>query len=492
MENNSDLNTKQDYRNQVREMGKKEFTLMKMQEYGFWPENLPTPYERQKNESEEDFKNRKKLLDEYEKIAKDISSLYMEKDEINKKIKDLRKEYDETWDYEKIRKDVAQKIMKESIERRAARKKEREIEKEKISCAWKKLKKENIVFIGKGYSGGLSDKETNIDRLNSLNLPVVSTDKELADLLGINYNDLRFLCYHRDVVNCDHYHHYTIPKRNGGERHIAAPRILLKNTQRKVLELILEKVEISDSAHGFLKGKSVVSSADSHTKNPKLLINMDIENFFPTITFKRVRGMFKSFGYSGYISSLLAMICTYCERMAIEVKEQTKYVKTSERILPQGSPSSPMITNIICKNLDKRINDLAKIYDFKYSRYADDMSFSFEKNIEKDQIRKVIYEICSIVNNEGFKINRDKTRYLKGNNRQCITGVVINNDEIGVPKVWVKKMRAAIYNAKKLQETEKLPLATMMKISGMASWLKSVNEARYDKIIKDAESILGK
>lgn len=483
------MNARQDYRNQVQEMGKKEFTLMKMQEYGFWPKNLPTPYERQKNETEEDFKRRKKLLNEYEKIAKNISDLYIERDEINKKIRDLKKEYDETWDYERIRKDIAQKIMQESIERRAAHKREREIEKAKVSENWRKHKKENIVFIGKGYSGGLSDRETDRDKLISLNLPIISDDKELTSLLGIEYNELRFLCYHRDVMNYDNYYHYTIPKKNGGERSIAAPSPLLKHVQRKILELILDKIEISNSAHGFLTGRSVVSSAQSHVEGPKLLINMDIENFFPTITFNRVRGMFKSFGYSGYVSSLLAMICTYCERMAVEVKGQIKYVKTSERILPQGSPSSPMITNILCKNIDKRINDLAKTHDFIYTRYADDMSFSFEQNITKNEIRKVIYEVCSVIHNEGFKVNKDKTRYLKNNNRQCITGIVVNNEQIGVPKVWLKKMRAAIHNAK---ISGNLSKETIVKISGMASWLKSVNKERYDKIIKDAESLINK
>ncbi len=490
MENNNSVNIRQEYRNQASTMGKKEFTLLKMQEYGFWPENLPTPYERQNNETEIDYKKRKMLLLEYEKIAKNISDIYNEKDEINEKLKNLRKEYDDTWDYEKIKKDVAKRIMEESIERRKIKKQEKEKERLKISEAWKKERKENIVFIGKGYSGGLFDKNTDEEKLISLNLPVIKDDKDLANLLGIEYKSLRLLCYHRDVVTCDNYHRYTILKRNGNKRNIAAPKPLLKKAQRKILELILEKIQISNSAHGFLKGKSVVSSADFHIKSPKLLINMDIENFFPTITFKRVRGMFKSFGYSSYISSLLAMLCTYCERMAIEIKGQTKYVKTSDKILPQGAPSSPMITNIICKNMDACINDLIKNHNFSYTRYADDMSFSFKEVLDNIKIRKFIYDICCIVNSEGFKINKDKTRYLRKNNRQLITGVVINNEEIGVPKVWLKKMRAAIYNAKKLKETGEISKSTLKEISGMASWLKSVNKLRYDKIIKEAESLV--
>jgi len=148
--------------------------------------------------------------------------------------------------------------------------------------------------------------------------------------------------------------------------------------------------------------------------------------------------MFKSFGYSGQISSLLAMLCTYCERVPVEVKGQTKYVKASERILPQGSPASPMITNIICRHLDARLSKLAAGYQCTYTRYADDLSFSFAEALTGPQIKKFVFDIQCAVHDEGLKINKAKTRYLKKNNRQCVTGVVINNEEIGVPKAFVK------------------------------------------------------
>lgn len=491
MENdNSLMQTRKDYREAVNQMGKKEFTLLKMQEYGFWPEGLPTPYERQENETREDYKKRKELLNEYEKIAAKIAALYGDKDEINEKLHNLRKQYDQTWDYERIRKDVSQKIMRESVERRAERKKQKELKQKAVSAAWQKHNAENIVFIGKGYSGGLFDKKNDEEKLSSLGLPVISDDKALAAILGIEYRKLRFLTYHRDVVAIDHYHHYTIPKRSGGVRSIAAPKKTLKYAQRQVLELILEKVGISGSAHGFYKGRSVVSGADAHVKKPAWLINLDIENFFPTITFERVRGMFKSFGYSGYIASLLAMLCTYCERMPIEVRGQTKYVKTSERVLPQGSPASPMITNIICRRLDQRINELAAEHSFSYSRYADDMSFSFEQNIGRGRIREIIYRVQCIVSDEGFNINKKKTHYLRNSNRQCVTGIVINNEQLGVPKIWLKRMRAAIYNANKLKAPGGLPPQIKNEIAGMVSWLKSVNKDRYAKIIDDADRLL--
>lgn len=490
-------NKKQDYREAVNQMGKKEFTLLKMQEYGFWPKNLPTPYEKQENETKEEYVQRKNLIKEYEKIIKKISDLYEEKDKINEKLHEFKKRYDETWDYEKIKLDVSKTIMEESIARRKERKEQRELEKKQRKEAWEKEKSDSIVFIGKGYSSLLKDKENNEDKLLAQELPLIKDDKALAEFLGIEYKKLRFLVYHRDVVLVDHYHRYTIPKKKGGERNIAAPKSILKNAQRKILEEILSKIPTSEYAHGFLRGKSVVSGAKAHMTQKssgtetQLLINMDLEDFFPTITFERVRGMFKTFGYSGYIASMLAMLCTYCERMPIEVRGEIKYVKTSNRILPQGSPASPMITNIICVKLDKRLSALASKYNCIYTRYADDMSFSFIEEKDDLNLRKFMGLTSKIVGEEGLNINKKKTRFLRKNNRQCITGVVINNEQIGVAKKWIKTLRAAIYNANKLKNSGVLiPSKTINEISGMISWVKSVNAERYADIIEDGRNLI--
>lgn len=487
------INKKQDYREAVNTMGKKEFTFLKMQEFGFWPKNLPTPYEKQANETKEQYEARKKLVKSYEEVSSQIADLYKEKEKINAKLSALRKKYDETWDYEKIRADVAQTIMQESIARRAERKKLREEEKIKKAEEWAEYKSNKIIFIGRGYSSMLQDTEGCMEKLKENDLPIIKDDKELAEFLGIEYKQLRFLVYHRDVLKVDHYHRFTVPKKKGGVRNIAAPKTILKNSQRKILEEILNKIQVSENAHGFLSGKGVVSGAASHETSPELLINIDLENFFPTITFERVRGMFKEFGYSGYVSSLLAMICTYCERMPIEIKGETRYVKISERILPQGSPASPMITNIICRNLDSRLKGLSANKNFTYSRYADDMSFSFVKETEDLKLGSFMGFVNKIVKEEGFNINAKKTRFLRKNNCQAITGVVINNDEIGVPKKWVKVLRASIYNANKIKsEGGKISAKTLNEISGKTSWLKSVNEKRYSKIIAEALELLNK
>ncbi len=381
--------------------------------------------------------------------------------------------------------------MKESIARRAEKKAERERQKQLKSEAWNKRKAETIVFIGKGYSNLLAKKETDIQKLKENQIPVIETDHELAELLQIDYQTLRYLVYHRDVITFDNYYRFDIPKKSGGTRHIAAPKAQLKAAQKQILEQILQKIEVSDLSHGFIKSRSVLTSAKSHHTSPDLLINIDLENFFPTITFERVRGLYQSFGYSGYIASLLAMLCTYCERIPLEIKGEIKYIKTSDRILPQGSPASPMITNIICRNMDKRIYGLCKKLGVTYTRYADDMSFSYIGDTDNFAIGDFLSSIHQIIEAEGFHMKKEKTHILRKNNRQYITGIVINNEEIGVPKKWVKILKASIHNAQKLKDSGgSVSNTTIHEISGKIAWLKNVNAKRYETIISQGTEFL--
>ena len=315
-------------------------------------------------------------------------------------------------------------------------------------------------------------------------MPVIETDRELADFLQLEYKTLRYLTYHRDVVTFDNYYRFEIPKKSGEMRQIAAPKAHLKAAQRQILDQILEKAEISDLSHGFTKSRSVITSAKEHNTSPDLLINIDLENFFPTITFERVRGLYQSFGYSGYIASLLAMLCTYCERMPLELKGEIKYIKTSHRILPQGSPASPMITNIICRTMDKRIYGLCQKLGITYTRYADDMSFSYTGDTNSLAIGSFLNSLQKIIEAEGFHMKKEKTHILRKNNRQYITGIVINNEEIGVPKKWVKILKASIHNAQKLKASGgSVSPQTISEITGKIAWLKSVNPERYQNII---------
>ncbi|MHA1498566.1 MAG: reverse transcriptase domain-containing protein [Promethearchaeota archaeon] len=481
---------KENYRKLVQQLGKKQFTFLKMQEYGFWPKDLPTPYEQQEDESDEAFAKRQQKMKNYDILITKITKLYKDRGKISIKLLELKQKVSDTHNIEKVRKEIGKQIWEESLKRRAERKKQKELEKKRRSEAWKEKKKNNIVFVGENYSSMLYKLDMDEKKLKEHNLEILKDAKDLAKFLELEFKELRFLTYHRDVVSIDHYIRYEIPKRSGGIRKIAAPKLILKKSQRAILDKILSNIKVSENTHGFLAGKSVISNANSHPKQPYLILNMDLTDFFPTITFERVRGMFIYLGYSGHISTLLAILCTYCERIPIKVKNKVKYVATSKRILPQGSPASPMITNIICRRLDKRLEGLSKEFGFTYSRYADDLSFSLQD--KKDENLGRFYGLVhKIIKEEGFKINPSKTRFLRKNYQQKITGIILNNQELGLPRKWIKNYRAALYNANnELEKNGKIPDEKKHEISGMTSWVKSVNPERYEKLLKTANKII--
>jgi len=150
-----------------------------------------------------------------------------------------------------------------------------------------------------------------------------------------------------------------------------------------------------------------------------------------------------------------------------------------------------MITNIICSQMDKRINGLCKKSGLTYTRYADDMSFSYNGETDSFYIGSFLNSINKIIEEEGFHINKEKTHILRKNNRQYITGIVINNEEIGVPKKWVKILKASIHNAQKLKNSgTPVHSGTQLEISGKIAWLRSVNEKRYQKVIQQGIELL--
>lgn len=485
----------QEHREWLRRLGKKEYTLLKMLDYGFWPSHLPLPTERQRWESESDYAKRKELAEKEKEATGRLLELSEDHQAVLAEIFRTQQEYRDAGDIEKIKKEINRQIIQESLERREARKKARKEAARLKSERWKRKKEEEILFVGKGYSHLLHQKQSDAERLERQGMPRIETDQELAALLEIERGRLRGLCYHRDVMKDDHYYRYAIPKKSGGERRIAAPKSILKSAQRKILEKILEKADFHPQAHGFIVGRSVISGAKAHQGGKDFVLNMDIRDFFPTIDFHRVCGMFRAFGYSGYIATLLSMLCTCSERTPIEVRGETLQVGTSARILPQGSPASPMITNILCRRMDRRLAGLASKYGLSYTRYADDISFSgrdgalFDSGRQED-ISRLLGGVSHIVSDEGFAVNRAKTRILKQSNRQEITGVVINGESLAVPKPWLKRLRAALHQCRLMKEQgESIPAQKSSEIHGRICWLMSVNPQRYEKYRLEWESL---
>src|SRR5690606_11854615 len=271
-----------------------------------------------------------------------------------------------------------------------------------------------------------------------------------AARLELEIPRLRWLVYHREVDTGTHYHRWTVPKRNGkGERLISAPKPDLKRAQSWIARNITEHLPVHGAAHGFLAGRSTVSNAAAHA-GARVVVKFDVRDFYPTVSFRRVKGLFRKAGYGEQVATVLALLCTECPREQIDINGRTPHVATGPRSLPQGAPTSPSITNALCVRLDARLTGLARKLGFRYTRYADDLTFSFH-GAGKIPIARLRRAVTDVVAAEGFVIHPDKTRVMRSGGRQRVTGLVVNAAPEGtpvarVPRKLVRELRAAIKN----------------------------------------------
>lgn len=259
-------------------------------------------------------------------------------------------------------------------------------------------------------------------KLQDVGLPVIFDKRHLAGLLGMNLADLVALLH---IDSNSLYTLKTIPKKNGTKRQIVIPCVLLKYIQRWILDNILYKIPISHHATGFRKESSILQNAQVHTSQ-ECIINIDLKDFFPTITIDDVFRIFNYYGYTKEVSYTLAKLCTF------------------DGVVPQGSPASPCISNIACLRLDKRLSELARNYHAQYTRYADDMTFSGPR-----EINNMLSIVCSIIEDEGFKINKEKLRISFQNQRQEVTGLIVNGACVKISKDYKRKLQQEIYYCKK-------------------------------------------
>lgn len=208
------------------------------------------------------------------------------------------------------------------------------------------------------------------------------------------------------------------------KRLIAAPSKKLKSIQKWILKNILEKLDVSENAYGFRKGRSILHNALYHLGNPNVLC-MDIEDFFGSVTEDTVFKLFREIGYTTEASKALKELCCY------------------QGALPQGAPTSPCIANIICIEMDKELSCLAKKNNAVYTRYADDMTFS-----SIDDISSLHYEVESIIRKYHFRLN-GKTKYYSGDHPKFITGLVVHKDKIRVPKKIKRELSKEIHYCRK-------------------------------------------
>jgi len=313
----------------------------------------------------------------------------------------------------------------------------------------------------------LRDLAPDEEQLRRYGLPVWKTEADVAAALGISVGELRFFSIHRSKERVRHYVTFAIPKRSGGERLILAPKVRLKALQRKLLTLLVSRLPVGEPAHGFRAGRSIRSGAVPHVGQP-VLVQMDLADFFPTVTYPRVRGLLIALGYGYPVAATLAALMTESPRQPVEVDGVVYHVPVAPRHCVQGAPTSPGICNAVVVRLDRRLSGLARRAGFEYTRYADDITFSGR---DPKRIGFLLVFARRVVESEGFVVNAAKTRVSRKGQRQVVTGVTVN-DTLGLSRRERRRLRARIHRA---QGTATHDPAEAAAIEGHLSYLHMLN-----------------
>ncbi len=298
-------------------------------------------------------------------------------------------------------------------------------------------------FNPSGWAFGVYDRPQTgtlrADRLQRHGLPILENRSDVMTFLGSGKDDAAHARLLRPGAQPGSaYVEFEVKKATGGTRRIAAPRKLLRTAQRKILDEILAKVPAHVAAHGFLPARSAVTNAAPHV-GAAILVKMDLIDFFPSIHYRRVVGLFEELGYPTAEAEMLAGVCTYRP-----ILPDGRMVWPG--LLPQGAPSSPAITNLICRRMDARLTALAKKVGATYTRYADDLTFSFRAEPEK--LGRFFWWVDQICQQEGLAENTKKRRGFRKSGPQRVTGVVVN-DHLAVPRKLRHRFRAIVANVKK-------------------------------------------
>lgn len=260
----------------------------------------------------------------------------------------------------------------------------------------------------------------------------MATLSDLAQFLATTRARLAYLLYQSPPA----YRTFTVPKANGSTRTIEAPPAAIGAMQRRVADAIAAVYTPQKCVHGFTSRRSIATNADTHVRQGSVL-NLDLTDFFWTIHFGRVRGIFSSppFRYPSAVAHALAQLCC-----------------TNAR-LPQGAPSSPIISNLACRGLDRELSELARTHNCRYTRYADDITFSSSSSAIPPAILRDSESVPPILGDEllriiterhHFRISEQKTRVRTRRERQEVTGLTVNR-KVNVRRDWLRETRAAMH-----------------------------------------------
>ncbi|MCZ0964435.1 TIR domain-containing anti-phage reverse transcriptase [Paracoccus benzoatiresistens] len=284
-------------------------------------------------------------------------------------------------------------------------------------------------------------------KINALfSLEYAHSIQDVASALGMKPSYLFYVVQHAD--DGTYYRSFQIPKKRGGYRNIAAPQRGLGLAQSRLAAILEEKSNRKPYVMGYTKGRSFLENARYHEKQ-QWILNIDIEDFYPSITFPRVRGLFMSnlFNFNDRVSTILARLTTYNNQ------------------LPQGARTSPIIANLVANNLDRRLIEIASANRLKYTRYADDITFSSSRRevpaslvrgwepLNGERSVDLSAQLNAAFKSSGFSINNQKTRISFKRERQEVTGLVVNS-RANIQRRDISRLRMVLHSARKFGASE--------------------------------------
>ena len=324
----------------------------------------------------------------------------------------------------------------------------------------------------------LRDLITDEPQLARYALPVWDSEADVAKALGVEPKTLRHFSAHSVKDRVEHYVTFAIPKRTGGERLIMAPKTRLKALQRRLNAVLIDKLPTSEYAHGFRTGRSVRSNAAPHV-GKRVVLRLDIKDFFPSIHVGRVRGLLIALGYGYPVATTLAVLMTEAPRQPVMVGDIRIYAPVGPRACPQGAPTSPGLSNALLVKMDRRLAGLARRYGFAYTRYADDLTFSGDDFAAAHALRLLA---ARVVEEEGFVINPEKTRLMHSGGCQTVTGVVVN-DVLGLSRQVRRRLRAAIHQFGKMHAAGNADPALLRRLDGKVAYVSMLNAEQAQRLV---------
>jgi hypothetical protein len=328
-------------------------------------------------------------------------------------------------------------------------------------------------------------------------IPAIETVGALALWLEIDtseldwFADLKSFTYKTASPQLRHYRYRVLLKQSGNIRLIEAPKPRLKRLQRRILTGILDRIPLHPAAHGFRRGHSIKTFAAPHT-GQRVVLRMDLRDFFPSIIGVRVQAFFRTAGYPEAVADLLGGLCTNAAppdvwrgaaaECAVPLDPRLLHEARalySRPHLPQGAPTSPALANLCAYRIDCRLSGLAQSAGARYTRYADDLAFSGGEGFDRSVERFSTYA-AAILREEGFAANHRKTRIMRQGVCQRLAGLVANQ-RVNVPRADFDNLKATLTNCIRHgiegQNRHAHP-AFRSHLEGRVGFVESINPAR--------------